>query len=375
MLDWDEQKKLLKKTGADIEALSAAVFYEFMRRLKLAGFENPRDILSSLISEFDTDYQIKLSAALSESLRKSISADDVAQMKIGGVRLSKKLYKNRAEVERRAVKLINNHLKGWVDARKLAMDLYDGYTDKEEILKWNPRNKKLPLHLRQAVLRDHKSRTMLLSVIKKNIDGMKTPALRVAYYQALQAVQDNAGVAAIEKKLSVAVREKMRFNANRIAQTEIQRAWMMGQAREIMEDEDVKVVRFALSSSHPTPDICDVFAKQDAYGLGAGLYPKGKAPIPPLHPFCRCRLESKYKLKDNGATKNKNAQKELMASIAKQDKELAAKIAGSKRKLDAMLKGESLESLYNENKPKEYHIGRELSSLDFQSHSHELVDF
>lgn len=365
MLDWDEQKKLLEETGADIDVLSAALFVEFMRRLKLARFENPRDILSGLVSKFDADYQIKLSAALSESLKKSIGADDVSEMKVGGVKLSKKLYKNSAEVERRATRLINNHLKGWVDARKLAMDLYDGYADKEEILQWNPVNKKLPVHMREAVLKDYKSRTMLLSVIKKNIDGIKTPALRAAYSQALQAVQDGAGEAAIEKKLSVAVREKMRFNANRIAQTEIQRAWMMEQAKEIMEDEDLQVVRFALSSSHPTPDICDVYAKQDAYGLGAGLYPKGKAPIPPLHPFCRCRLESKYKLKDNGATKNENAQKELMTSISKQDSEMAAKIAGSKRKLDAMLKGESLESLYNENKPKEYHIGRELSSLDF----------
>lgn len=365
MLDWTEQKKLLKKIGADIDVVSAAVFSEFMRRLKLAGFENPRDILSGLVSEFDADYQIKLSAALSESLKKSIGADDVSAMKVGGVKLSKKLYKNSVEVERRAARLINNHLKGWVDARKLAMDLYDGYADKEEILQWNPSNKKLPVHMRDAVLKDYKSRKMLLSVIKKNIEGMKTPALRAAYSQALQAVQDGAGEAAIEKKLSVAVREKMRFNANRIAQTEIQRAWMMEQAKEIMEDDDLQVVRFALSSSHPSPDICDVYASQDAYGLGAGLYPKGKAPIPPLHPFCRCRLESKYKLKDNGAIKNKKAQKELMASIAKQDAELAAKIAGSKRKLDAMLKGESLESLYNENKPKEYHIGRELSSLDF----------
>ena len=54
-------------------------------------------------------------------------------------------------------------------------------------------------------------------------------------------------------------------------------------------DADIVAVKFKLSSRHPVFDICDMYAKADMYGLGAGIYPKDKLPPLPVHPHCLCR--------------------------------------------------------------------------------------
>lgn len=55
------------------------------------------------------------------------------------------------------------------------------------------------------------------------------------------------------------------------------------------KDADIVAVKFKLSSRHPVFDICDMYAKADMYGLGAGIYPKDKLPPLPVHPHCLCR--------------------------------------------------------------------------------------
>ena len=57
----------------------------------------------------------------------------------------------------------------------------------------------------------------------------------------------------------------------------------------IKTDADIVAVKFKLSSRHPVFDICDMYAKADMYGLGAGIYPKDKLPPLPVHPHCLCR--------------------------------------------------------------------------------------
>src|SRR3546814_13787995 len=47
--------------------------------------------------------------------------------------------------------------------------------------------------------------------------------------------------------------------------------------------DGVAGTRFMLSPNHPRFDICDMHAKVNLYGLGAGVYPRGKSPLP-AHP-------------------------------------------------------------------------------------------
>lgn len=71
--------------------------------------------------------------------------------------------------------------------------------------------------------------------------------------------------------------------ALRVFRTEINRAHGEAYQRSAAQHPDVIGMQFVLSPNHPRRDICDTLAEQNPYGLGAGVYPIGKAPWP-AHP-------------------------------------------------------------------------------------------
>lgn len=72
-------------------------------------------------------------------------------------------------------------------------------------------------------------------------------------------------------------------NALRLFRTEINRAHGEAYQAAAFEDPAVIGTRFVLSPNHPRVDICDLHASVNLYGLGPGVYPKGKNPWP-AHP-------------------------------------------------------------------------------------------
>jgi hypothetical protein len=87
-------------------------------------------------------------------------------------------------------------------------------------------------------------------------------------------------------KKSATGRGTVHYNALRLARTEINSTY-----REtlILSNEENPVtlgVKWNLSKSHPKPDVCDLWASLDQYGLGAGVYPPMQAPID--HPNGMC---------------------------------------------------------------------------------------
>jgi len=72
-------------------------------------------------------------------------------------------------------------------------------------------------------------------------------------------------------------------NARRVFRTEINRAHIIAYRRSAFETDGVVGTRFKLSPNHPEVDICDMHARVNLYGLGPGVYPKGKSPLP-AHP-------------------------------------------------------------------------------------------
>ena len=99
---------------------------------------------------------------------------------------------------------------------------------------------------------------------------------------------------AIQKAIQTAINEKSRYVAERIARTEMARAYADGFVAKMNGDDDIVAVKFKLSGRHPTFDICDMYAKADMYNLGAGVYPKDKLPPLPVHPHCLCRYSEIY---------------------------------------------------------------------------------
>lgn len=83
---------------------------------------------------------------------------------------------------------------------------------------------------------------------------------------------------------------KLAYNTDRIAFSEIHNARAEAEVQHFAADPLVKAVAWRLSpnrGTQKTPDQCDLLAHNDYYGLGPGVYPVAKVPLPP-HPFDRC---------------------------------------------------------------------------------------
>ena len=67
----------------------------------------------------------------------------------------------------------------------------------------------------------------------------------------------------------------------------------MSYQNSLQDDDDVIGTRFVLSPNHPRVDICDMHASVNRYGLGRGVYPKGKNPWP-AHPNTLSYVEAVF---------------------------------------------------------------------------------
>ena len=73
------------------------------------------------------------------------------------------------------------------------------------------------------------------------------------------------------------------YQAQRVARTELNRAHGTAYMAGAESTPGCVGTRFLLSPRHPEPDICDVHATANLFGLGKGVYPPGQNPWP-AHP-------------------------------------------------------------------------------------------
>jgi hypothetical protein len=83
-------------------------------------------------------------------------------------------------------------------------------------------------------------------------------------------------------------RSRLKYNAERLARTEINNAYREGAVQSARRTPWVKGLKWNLSGSHPKPDICDEWATQDIDGLGPGVYKWENVPLD--HPNGLCHL-------------------------------------------------------------------------------------
>lgn len=86
--------------------------------------------------------------------------------------------------------------------------------------------------------------------------------------------------------------------------------------KQSKDDENntiVKGTKWNLSNSHENHDICNVYATQDLYGLGPGVYPSDK--IPNRHKGCKCFLTSVLYKGDELINKLKDKYKKIDEDI------------------------------------------------------------
>lgn len=216
-----------------------------------------------------------------------------------GMTLSEKLHGVGVKMRGAIVSTLQEQMrrnKTWTEA---ARALYDGYGEDGQNVYNGGKDiisrQDLPKYLqkvREATGNDLQAlaeqRQAIDNINRLAQNGSPNKALQAAYNKLLEAVQ-KGNEKAIEKAVEVAVNEKSRYVAERITRTEMARAWADGFIAKMKTDADIVAVKFKLSSRHPVFDICDMYAKADMYGLGAGIYPKDKLPPLPVHPHCLCR--------------------------------------------------------------------------------------
>lgn len=220
-----------------------------------------------------------------------------------GMTLSKKLHGADKEMRARVVGTIKNQLKQNRHAMRAARNLYDGYRSEQAVV----RRQEMPKYLQDIVNFARRSelttadRAQMLQLVRRarrqvaliGEHGAPNQALRTAYSELLNAVADGSEKA-LDRAVHVALEEKSRYVAERIARTEAARAWADGFHARYDTDDDVAAYKWTLSSRHPHYDICDLYAQANLWGLGPGIFPKDKTPILPVHPHCLCHLSLVY---------------------------------------------------------------------------------
>ena len=327
------------QASSNIAELAQRAYEDLLRRIR-AG-ESPRAAADAALAAFRSPYYQQVADALNALLETSLGPAEVKAWPVGRVKLSQALYAHHRAISAATTATVNAHLQGLHSARDLAKTLYEGYEFKPDTLKVVA---KLPKYLRGEFDRALAAK-------------LKTPALRAAYLQAIQAAEAGAGQAALEKVLKVAFYERNRYLANRIARTEIARAQNVQIARELLADDQIGFVQIRLSSKHPKPDICDLHAKLDAYGLGPGVYPKAEAPLPPYHPACFCLTRPILTIPPGQKAKAQpNAARAFLKALPADE---ARQVMGGTERLRRVLEDrESVEDVVNTNVDPLYHARR-----------------
>lgn len=333
---------------------------------KLDEGVDPRIAIAQVQKSFDGEFAGELAAAFSTVLQLSVSVGSVLAMPVGEVVLSRRLWALNGEMVNQVSGLIRQHAQGLQSAQTLARQLYDGYNPIDGVQRplEGAARAKLPKAL-QALTSTPQTRESLARVLEQGQQlaaRLKSETLKAGYLEAVQAWVDGEGKQALAQRLWVAQREKNRYTADRIAQTELARAHQAKVGQEFMADGSISVVQVRINPAHPVTDICDLHARADLFGLGAGCYPKAKAPRPPFHPHCWCRLSSRPDLMAGADTaERKGAVQAYLKTLSSYE---AARVMGSKeRLLDVMQRGKSVDAVVNAGRDPMYHLAR-LGGMD-----------
>jgi len=355
---------------ATIDAMARAAFDSFWKRLMKNPNLDVREAILAAQVEFGGGMAEALREAFETLLATSIGLGQVRALPVGGITLSRRLYVHNVQTAAEVTALVRQHAAGVTQARDLSMALYDGYSPADGIRRplEGAARATLPRALRELTADPQARRTLTALQVQgqQQAARLKTRALRAAYLESFEAWKDGAGEKALRRKLDVALREKNRYFADRIAQTELHRAHQTQVAADLMDDELTTVVQVVMNPTHPRTDICDLHARADLWGLGPGRYPKEKAPRAPFHPFCRCKLKSRPSLTLDSADALRTQTFRLLSMPDEMERRFlyaqgvrdGSRIMGSEERYLRALRGERVEDIINEGKPDAYRLVR-----------------
>ena len=353
-----EQTPDLDAAALDVQRLANEAQAELDALIAKNGTATAAQVLA-IQTRFDAAFLQTMARHMSVATGDPWNVRMAGEIKVGNISLSASLYANAQQTANEVAALVRLHANGINQARDLAIRLYDGYHPGDGITRplEGAARAKLPQALRQLTA-NATDRASLQAVYEQGMRyaaNLKTEALKAAYLGALKTWDKDKGAAALARALDIAHREKTRYMANRIAQTELARAHQKAVAETLMADATIDVVQVLMSAAHPKMDVCALHAKANLFDLGPGCYPKGRGPVPPYHCFCRCRLRSRPDLQAAHAREKPGGEAAYLRSLSPKD---AAKVMGGKPKLQRMLNGEKFDTVINSTKDPLYRLER-----------------
>jgi hypothetical protein len=355
----EQQRALLAATAAGLDDALRDGFAELVRLIE-SGV-SPRDAVQQVIDGFAVEWRDTMATAFGAIASQAVGASANIDWPALQVTLSQRLYAQAATVSSNVESLVRRHALGWVDSRRLALDLFEGYGFRPpdaEPLQINPRNPKLPRYLREALLTEESLAAELRRAYARlQVNGLSTPALQAAYAQVLDVLdglEGGPGREVLVNRLRVAFFERMRYFSVRIAQTELHRAYSEREALMLLDDEDVEFVQIRRAPGVGDPCICALMSGRDLYGLGPGVYPKAMTPRPPFHPFCRCVMSPRLDL--TGRTPKPEDPNGDAYFLSRLNGSVAGRIMGSRARAEAVAGGLKAEQVVNLTRDPNYHI-------------------
>jgi hypothetical protein len=208
-----------------------------------------------------------------------------------GLTLSERTTHASILVREMVARTISEQIKKSASYRQASLAIFDGYRQGGIIPVQD-----VPKYLQETIVAARHAgipRNELMKALKpirRQIEKGTTAGMRAAYSQLVDALEDQ-NEKALNKAIYTATQERTRYFADRIARTEMARAYQDGFLLKWDNNDDCVAYQWKLSGRHPRYDICDLYAKANLYGMGAGVFPKDKVPRLPAHPHCMCFLK------------------------------------------------------------------------------------
>lgn len=355
----EQEQAIIAVAEAGLDAALAASFERLMQLIR--DGTPPREAVQTVMESFQGAMAETLATALSGLLGAAVGTAEVLRMDVGLVPLSRKLYAQAQTTSDVVAGIVRRHTQGFLDARGLALELFEGYafrSPEAEPLKMSPSNPRLPQYLREALLSDDGlAGDMQRAFARIQARGLTTGALNAAYNElldTLDTLEAGKGSALLERRMRVAFFERLRYFANRIATTELHRAYAQAEARRILDDQDIDFVQIRRAPGQQEACICDLYAGRDQWGKGPGVYPKARAPVPPYHPHCRCTMAPRLDLTDSAD--GKLEPEADVYFLRRLSPSIAGRIVGSQGKLDAVMRGVPLPTVVNAGRDPAYWV-------------------
>jgi hypothetical protein len=147
------ERAVLAAAAARIDEDMRERFGELVEAIR-AG-KDPRAAVAEIMGDVQADMAAAIASGLTIVLERTVTAAEVLRMQVGPLQLSARLYQEAQQTGQVVAGIVQRHVEGFTDARRLALQLFEGYQFRApdaEPLQINRSNPRLPRYLREVLL-------------------------------------------------------------------------------------------------------------------------------------------------------------------------------------------------------------------------------